>query len=206
MAVVSYKDTMKRILKNPMRKTFTFLGVTLLLVAVFLMGAIKPTLETIKKIRSEITARERINNQLETKLSNLQTLQTTVRNRREDLEIIDAYFPSNSDYSLILASLEKITARYGFNMSRVSFSDQKGVASTAAYSDMKTVTILLSVSGHPEDITRLLKHLEGLPIVPNVQMVSFSTENSSRSSDSDIVDVAINMQVYRTSVPIINFE
>ena len=204
MAVVSYKDTMKRTLKSPMRKTFTFLGVTLILVAVFLMGAIKPTLSTIQRIQSEIKTRESVDRQLQTKLNNIQTLQNVYRSKKTDLEVIDIYFPANTDYSLVLASLEKITARYGFSLNSLSISSENSALAGVVYPGMELVGINLNLSGRPADVTKLLKHLEGLPVVPDIVSVSFSP--SEAEEENGLVGVSISMNVYKTINTAINIE
>lgn len=196
MGVVSYKDTMKRVLKNPMRKTFSFLGVTLIVIVIFLLGALKPTMDTIKEIRAEIRAREEIDRTLQTKLNTIQSLQSKVKKRNKDLAVIEYYFPADSDYSLVLAGFEKITERYGFTMNRVSFSEPNNVSVRGnLYRDLEPVTVILNLVGEPKDVTRLLKHLEGLPIVPNVLMVSYSNNLSTDGSAG--VPITIHLQIYR---------
>lgn len=196
MAVVSYKDTVNRVLKNPMRKTFTFLGVTLIMIVVFLMGAIKPTISTIRSLQAEIKARQIVDSQLQTKLNNIQTLQTEYREKKNDLEVIDLYFPANSDYSLVMASFEKITERYGFTMDTLSISPSKSNSVSSEYSGMEPVYIRMMVTGRVDDITKLIKHFEGLPIVPNIQSVAFSPQDAS--SNNGLVSVSISMFVYKT--------
>ena len=204
MAVVSYKDTMKRTLRNPMRKTFTFLGITLILIAVFLMGAIKPTISTIQRIQTEIKTRESVDRQLQTKLNNIQTLQNEYRSKKADLEVIDIYFPANTDYSLVMASLEKITERYGFSLNSLSISPQSTSLTGEVYPGMEMVSINLNLSGRPADVTKLLKHLEGLPIVPDIVSVSFSP--SEAEEENGLVGLSISMNVYKTVNTAVNIE
>jgi Tfp pilus assembly protein PilO len=201
MAVVTYKDTMNRILKSPMRKTFTFLGISLMVIAIFLLGAVKPTLSTIRRLQSEVRVRENIDEELQTKLSNIQTLQHEYDASKDELEVIDLYFPSNTDYSLVLASLEKVTERYGFTLDRMNVNNTTSKSSVARhYPGLVPVQMSLYVKGRSEDITSLVKHLEGLPIVPNIQSVSFSGETEAGSTDGGDVRVTIVMQVYQTTI------
>lgn len=198
MAVVPYKNTMNRILKSSMQKTFSFLGITLIVTIIFLLGAIKPTLSTITSLRSEIKVSESIDNQLETKLANIQSLQNKYRTKKSELEVIDIYFPSNSDYGLILASFEKITARYGFVLHRMSISQATVGIADAQYSGMEPVIITLNISGHPEDIANLLKHFEGLPIVPTIETLSFTDQSAGDGEDGGAIGFSVFMRVYKT--------
>ena len=93
MAVVPYKDTVSRLAKSPMQKTFTFLGVTLIVVIIFLMGAIKPTMVKISSIAAEIKTKTDVNEQLQAKITNLQQLQEQYESKKDDLTVIDYFFP-----------------------------------------------------------------------------------------------------------------
>ena len=196
MAVVSYKDTMKRLLRTPMQKTFTFLGVTLIVLIVFIMGAIRPTLNTISELNNEIKIKKEVNDDLQTKINNLQSLQNVYQEREDELSSIDVYFPQNSDYSLILASLEKICSTYGFELNSLSVSvvdleDTSG----KSYSGMGQVEVGLRVSGRRANVTELIEHVEGLPIIPNVRRVSFSP--SEQEEESGWVQVSVDMYTYK---------
>ena len=54
MAAPTYRQTMRRMLKSPMQKTFTFLGVSLIFIVILIMAAIRPTFNKISELRAEI--------------------------------------------------------------------------------------------------------------------------------------------------------
>jgi len=196
MAVVSYKDTMSRLLKSPMHKTFTFLGLTLISVLIFLMGAIKPTLATISQLNKEIKIRTEVNSDLQTKINNIETLQSVYLEKKEDLSVIDTFFPVDSDYSILMASLESVTAKYGFEMNSLHISVDTGAsASASGYKNMERVDIRLATVGRRANLIRLIEHLEGLPVIPNVSRVTFSPVEDK--SDASFVSVTIEMYVYK---------
>lgn len=197
MAVASYKDTMDRMLTNPMRKTFTFLGVTLLIVIVFLMGAIRPTITTISRLRREIDVRTEVDADLQTKINNLQTLRAEYESKKESLSAIDTFFPADSDYSLVMASLEQVTAKYGYTMDSLHISADKNSAKKSDYQSMEMVTIRLSAQGRKSNIVKLLQHIEHLPIIPSIRRITFSPAESNQ--DPSWIRVSVDMYAYKTA-------
>ncbi|MDD3661734.1 MAG: type 4a pilus biogenesis protein PilO [Candidatus Dojkabacteria bacterium] len=196
MAVVSYKDTMRRLLKSPMRKTFTFLGVTLIVLVIFLMGAIKPTLSTISRLKGEIRDRENVNEQMQTKINNIQALQEVYLSREEDFSIIPVYFPSDSDYSLLMASLEKVVNAYGFELSSLRIAVDEIERASGTYPGMSRVNVSLNVSGQKVNVVDLVEHLESLPVMPNLLSLSISPKSSEGIGSQ--VDMTISMYIFKT--------
>lgn len=193
MAVASYKDTARRALRSPMRKTFSMLGFTLVILIFFIMGAIRPTLKTISKLRAEIKEREVANQQLQAKIDTINELQSKYEEMETDLEVVELYFPPDMDYSLVMASLEKVTERYGFTMKNLSIRNDERAKSK--YKNMGYVNFSMNVSGRLSNLVKLLKHLEGMPVVPNMLSVSYSPLDQNEDEE---IDVAINMSMYRT--------
>lgn len=193
MAVVSYKDTARRMLRTPMRKTFTMLGFTLVALIFFIMGAIRPTLKTISKLRAEIKEREQANEQLQEKIDTINELQSKYGEMETDLEVIELYFPPDMDYSLVMASLESVTKRYGFRMNNLSISEDEN--KTSKFKNMGYVGFSTSVTGRLSNLIKLLKHLEGMPVIPNMLAVSYSPTDQE---DDTELDVSIRMSLYRT--------
>jgi Tfp pilus assembly protein PilO len=193
----TYRQTMRRLLKSPMQKTFTFLGFTLVFIIILLMAAIRPTFNKISELRSEIRVKERVNEQLQTKLNNLNTLQDLYEEREEDLSVIDLYFPSDMDYSLVMASYEKVVATYGYEMMRLSITKPKLLrARKQDYPGMEKVTISMDVIGDRADFKDLLVHLEEMPVVPD--MVNVSVDPKGQDDVGGQLEATITMHVYKT--------
>lgn len=198
MAVVPYKDTVQRLLKNPMQKTFTFLGVTLIVVLVFLMGAIRPTVSTISSLRAEIRTRESVNEKMQAKINAIQELQSEYDSRKEDLSAIEVFFPVDADYSLLLASLERIAAKYGYELDNVQISiAESSVIRRSDYPDMESVDLRVSVSGRSTNLVEFISHLEELPVIPNIRRVGFTPEEGE--DDTSWVRVSVDMYIYKTT-------
>ncbi len=201
MAVVTYKDTMKRFLQSPMRKTYSFAGVTLIVVAIFLFGAIRPTLVTISRLRTEIKERESIDQILQYKLNTLQALSVDYTEREDNLSFIDDLYPSNSDFSILMANLERITSKYEFTLQSLQIgneddanAEQEALADPNALSQVQARMI---VEGSRNRLVELVDHIENLPEVPDVERVTFSPSDNEDLSSA--VHATIEFYVYKVN-------
>lgn len=200
MAVVSYKDTMQRLLRNPMRRTYTFLGVSLVVVLVFLLGAIRPTVITISNLRSEIAERKAVNEKLQTKINTLQTLQTQYIENQDKLDLLDSYFPSDADYSILMANLEQICKSYGYELFDIQIQTTSVDEISPKYLDMQQVEVRLVVIGPRSEMIGLIDYLEELPVLPQVSSVSYVPEDSETAGDVRLnLQMDIYKQVYSTT-------
>jgi Tfp pilus assembly protein PilO len=183
-------------LNSPMQKTFTFLGFSLIFVIILIMAAIRPTFQKISELRAEIRVKQDVNEQLQTKINNLNALQDIYEEREEDLSVIDLYFPSDMDYSLVMASLERVTAKYGFEMNRLSITRGAGRGSGGTYVGMERVGITVNVVGDRADFKDFVTHLEEMPVIPN--MASLRVDPAGRTDTSGEIEATISMVVYKT--------
>ncbi|MBN2101103.1 hypothetical protein JW710_04425 [Candidatus Dojkabacteria bacterium] len=198
MAVVSYKDTLQRLLRSPRRKTYTMLGATLVIILVFLLGAIRPTISTISKLRGEIKTRRSVNSALQTKINNLQTLQDIYYEKQDDLEFIDDYYPANSDYSLLMANLERIANSYDFEviLIHVTSAGESNVGESVDYTGMERMEMRMVVEGDRNDLSALVRHIENLPVVPELARIAMSPTGAEGTT---FVRCTIDMFMYKQS-------
>lgn len=185
--------TIRRARESKSTKTYTFLGVTLAIVLVFLLGAIRPTLSAISEINNEVKEKERVDSQLQQKINSLTELQNSFSDYEENLEILDAYFPTDMDYSIVMAGLERITSSWGFEMSSLSIKPDEN-EQNSEYSGMEPVILRISINGPKSQIVELLDHLESLPVVPEITSVSYSLDESYRTG---FVSLSITMNIYK---------
>ncbi len=187
--------TIRRAMESVTSKTYTFIGVTLITVLVFLLGAIKPTFSAISRIQNEVQEKERVDAQLQSKINVLTTLQNSVSEYEEDLEILNTYFPSNSDYSVLMAGLERITASYGFQMASLSIKvDEIEDESTQIYPEMQLVEIKIVTSGPKSQVTEIVEHLENIPVIPDIVKLSYVLDESYRTG---FVSLSVIMNIYK---------
>lgn len=201
MAVVSYKDTMKRFLKSPMQKSYTFAGVTIVVILVFLFGAIRPTFVTISRLRTEIAERQIIDNALQAKITALQSLNVEFSRNEESLDLLNALYPENSDFSLLMANLERISSTYGQTLENLEIAVEEtqvvpGQDIDTVAPSITRVQVRMVVMGNRSRVTDLIDHIENLPHIPDVVRVSFVPGGGDSMTD---VRTTIEFYVYRIS-------
>lgn len=194
MAAPSYKTT-KRFLSTPIQKTYTFAGATLVVVIIFLVGAILPTFSTISRLQSEISERKYIESTLQKKLNDIDSLRQAYTQREQDLSFVDQLFPANSDYSLLMSNLEKIAQSYGFELQTWGIAEfAAGKKLKLSYSNLTPLEVQFDITGDKQQLVKLLDHLESLPEVPEITKIGYAPSGSSGE-----LRVSIEMIVLRTN-------
>jgi hypothetical protein len=197
-ATVTFSDTMNRIFDSPLKKAYSFVGFTLIVVLIFLFGAIRPTLTTITRIRGEINQKEKVNNQLQTKINTLEDLQVKYHTNRQRFDFIDHFFPSNMDYSLVMVSLDRIVNNYGFELTSLSITEnEREFEGVTTPDNMDPVAIRMVVEGRKSNLIPLIDHLENLPIFPSVTRFAWAPSDS----DEEFVDTeaTISLITFKTT-------
>lgn len=193
MAQPKGSPTIRRAREAKAQKTYTFVGITLLAVLVFLLGAIRPTLSAISEINNEVKEKERVDAQLQQKINTLEQLQSSVSDYEENLEILDTYFPPESDYSILMAGFERITANWGFQMDSLSIKVEEN-SDAIPYQGMEPVQVRMVSNGPRSQIVELLNHFENLPVIPQIDQISYSVDESYRTG---FVSLSIAMTIYK---------
>jgi Tfp pilus assembly protein PilO len=198
MAVVKYKDSVQRLLNTPQKKTYTFLGVALLLVLVLLFGAIRPTLVTITQLRAQIKESKRVEARLQQKINTLNSLQKDYNRLEDDLQMLNYYFPKDSDYSLLMANLESIVKSYGFELSSVSVEsvEEETNEQTGKYAGMVPVEASIRIVGNQNDLIDLMEYLENLPVILEITSVSFAPGEADNAAQ---IHFSVSFTMYRMS-------
>jgi Tfp pilus assembly protein PilO len=198
MAVVKYKDSVQRLLNTPQKKTYTFLGVTLLLILVLLFGAIRPTLVTITQLRAQIKESKRVEARLQQKINTLNSFQKDYNRLEDDFQMLNYYFPKDSDYSLLMANLESIIKSYGFELSNLSVEsvEEESHEQTGKYAGMVPVEASIRIVGNQNDLIDLMEYLEGLPIILEITSVRFAPGEADNPAQ---INFSVSFTMYRMS-------
>lgn len=186
--------TIRRARESISSQTYTFAGITLIAVLIFLLGAIRPTLSAISEIQNEVKEKERIDAQLQQKINVLTELQNSVTEYEDDLKIIETYFPSTSDYSVLMASMERITAAYGFQMNSLSIKVDDTGEVESEYSGMSLVEVKIVGNGPRSQVVELIEHFENMAVIPEIAKVNYVLDESYRTG---FVNLSVIMNIYK---------
>jgi Tfp pilus assembly protein PilO len=174
------------------RDSYIFAGFTIIASILLIVFAIRPTLLTITRINSEIKEKERINNLLEEKINTLSLLDNEYSENKKSFEDLELIFPTSGCFSLFVANIEAVVARNGFALSSISFDNYRGKDYQTTTRVLVPQTIRLSVRGNDVNLVNLLRDIEGLPMYPTLDSVSYS-----QNKDEDgLGSFSMSLRVY----------
>lgn len=164
------------LLKNsPSKNTeYLFLGLTFIISILLIVFAIKPTVSTVLTINSEIKEKQRVLKALDEKINALSSLDKEYLDNKEEFEDLTLIYPTAGNFSLMLSNVEAVVSRNSFLLGSVNFSDYSNDNYDIAASTLVPWTLRLSVSGKKSNFQNLLKDLEGMPMFPVIERVSYS--------------------------------
>lgn len=154
--------------KTPQRKSYTIVGLTIITVAFFIVFAIKPTISKIASIQTNTKALENLEIKIDDKLKTLDHLIAQKDSNKENLVLLDRYFPEDRDTALLVANFEKISERYSLLLTSVNFDVATERVIATQYPNLTNVGVLetkISVEGDLTSIQNFVKHLEEYPRV-----------------------------------------
>ena len=194
---VNTAEYIKLIKESPeKKKSYAFLAFTIFVSIILIVFAIRPTILTITRINSEIKEKERINDQLETKINTLTALDREYEEHREDFESLELIFPVRSTFSLFASNVEAIVTRNGFSLNSINFSDYRGREYSQSTRFLVPSSIRLGVRGRRTNIVNLLRDLEALPMYAVAESVSYS----QREDEDGFGSFSINLRVFTVEI------
>ncbi len=191
-------EYVKMVKQGPNKKSeMIFTGLTYIAAVLLIALAIVPTIKTVRGIDNEIKEKERVSAALKSKLQALTSLDGQYNSNKDAFEDITLIFPTNENFSLLLANIDPIVTRNGFVLKNLSFSEIKNSSKGDSYSVSTKVlvpySVRLSVDGNRSNLIPFLKALEVLPMYPVVEGISYSGDVLEDGSTS----YSITIRVYQ---------
>ena len=178
--------------------SYIFASVTIVVSIALIAGAIRPTIITMARIRSEISKKERTEQALADKISALTELDSQYIGLENDFENISLVFPTEGDFSLFMANIDAISSRNSYVLINLAFSEYKE-ENPLRTSVVEPWSVRLTVEGRRANLINFLKDLESLPMYPVIESVTFSEESDNEEESR----FTVNVRIYH--VPTNNF-
>lgn len=186
---VEYMKVIKE--SSEKQRSYIFFGVSVLVVIILIVFAIRPTITTITRINKEIKEKERVSTLLDSKITTLNELDKQYTPNKEAFDDLEMIFPAGENFSLLLANMELVTTRNGHKLSSVSFGGYKGKDYDITTKALKPYTMTFSARGKEENILNFLQELEDLPMYPVIESFSYSTETADDGTSAFTVSLRI---------------
>ncbi|KKU94798.1 MAG: hypothetical protein UY27_C0031G0004 [Candidatus Gottesmanbacteria bacterium GW2011_GWA1_48_13] len=170
MAALDYKSSLVRyhrylqsVQKQPMFKASLFLVLSLLLIIVLVVVALKPTLVTIASLWGEIKQQREVEKKLDKKISALIVGQQLLLENEERLALLDEALPAAAQYG-----------KWGKRME--SLASQSGVKITVILEDEKKFTI--TAEGPYAQLRLFLGRVENLRRLMTIENMQITQKSS----------------------------
>ncbi len=151
-------------------RMFLEILLTLLAIAFFVLGAIRPTLLTIAQLVNDIKEKEKTLAEMESKITNLNKAKNLYSREFSKISLLDSAIPNSPDPLKYSRQLEALVQKNSlvlkkFTLGRVSLlgtSSNQQTANSQEVNDFKSFSISLDVQGDYPLLTTLFSQLENL--------------------------------------------
>lgn len=176
---------LRGLFKTPQRKTYTLGGVTIIVVALFILFTIRPTFVKIGELNKEIAENREFLEDLEIKYDTLTTLIQKKQEASGDIAYFETAFPEAKRSGFMVANLAAIAEQNGLVLSYVEFKDVDQEEET--FFEIENIDrvivskVNLSLKGDLNDIENFVRHMEKFPRIYDIISVSYEKEDISES-------------------------
>lgn len=170
-----YYTYIEPLIRNPLIKTYGYAIFTIVMTAVFILFAIKPTLETIAVLQKKLTTQKEILKKLDKKIGDLGVAQTNYKNIDPDIKSkVVSSVPSNADLANLIRSLENTTRDTTASISALQFQplviDRKETPSN----ELQEISFTFNIEGSYDTIKAVLQNLYGSARLFTIDNLSFN--------------------------------
>lgn len=116
-----YFTSLEPMVKTPVARAYFSLIASLFALSFFGAFAIRPTVKTIVGLRKEIYDARNTNNKLQEKINSLSEAQTQYSFVQNEIPIVLAALPKNTEFSTLLKQIENIALASGATVSGIQF-------------------------------------------------------------------------------------
>ena len=157
---------------------YFYIALTLLTVSFFGFFAIKPTLETVSNLNKQYEDNKIVYNSLRTKLSALQSLDSSYQQLQSDLDYVYAAIPQSSKIPYLTRQIETIAQQSGVILDRLDFQPVEifpGQKKTENYS----VVFNLTVEGSELNINSFISNLINFDRILSIDRIATGKNDSN---------------------------
>jgi len=165
MATLQYKSSLGRyrrylqtVQAQPLLKASLFLILSLLLIIILVLAALRPTLITIASLLGQINSQQQLAAQLDHKIATIREAQQQLAAVSSRLVYLDAAIPTQADISLWTNSVQKVASESGVAANNISLSDLP----VGRVSQPNLLAFKLNVVGPYDRVYQFLQFLESL--------------------------------------------
>ncbi|MBI2431038.1 MAG: type 4a pilus biogenesis protein PilO [Candidatus Levybacteria bacterium] len=175
---IEEKNTYRRLYKNlsPFFKeektqNFTTLALTLVALSLFGLFAINPTITTIVHLRKQLTDSRYVEQKLQEKIANLNSLQQAYTSLKNDIPIIIAAMPQKPQVPLFTAQIQRVAIENQITIIRLQVF-QVELSKNQKQEKYGSFGFALDVEGAQNNLTKFLSSLVGFERIISIENIA----------------------------------
>ncbi len=172
-SLARYRKYLQMASSRPLWRATLFVTLSLLLLIVLVLFALRPTLNTVAGLVGDIRTKKDVLTRLDSKISNMQKMVTTYQNIQNEIYLLDEAMPIGSQFSAVGNYLQSI-----------------GGEDISLSQDLSEIGFSLSVVGDISQIQNLLYKIE------NSRRLMSATDVVISKNTNGILDVSIKGTAY----------
>lgn len=189
---------LQALFKDAQSKTYTLLGVSILLVVLLFLAAVRPTLLKIGEIQNQIKDVRNTKNELESKLKILTKLDQQYRDYESIIPVFQDSIPNKVDTAALTANLSEIARVNNIVLQSIQYSTN-AVSSGSSISippDFDTTKIGLSikVDGYT-GLASFIKQLESYPRPMHIDKISITAPQEGTTGSKKVIDTRLSVSI-----------
>jgi Tfp pilus assembly protein PilO len=194
IASQKYSVDLRRYYRLPAVQVSLTLALSLFVMAIFIVLALRPTIVTILTLRKTITESRKVLQQLDTKVANLQTASVQLENIKNFLPILNTAIPNKGAmYSPITTSLENLAISSGTTLESESLGPtllfSKILTPFNANKNQKVIELpfTLRVTGSYPNISTFLTKFLSMERIIKVESIGITKEAGAKNTGTIVV-------------------
>ncbi len=181
------------------RKTYTVVGVTLLVVILLVFFAIRPAVGSIFERLNENEEKRDILGKMDAKYDTLLSLSNQEQQREDQLALLENSYPSNKQEEFPIANTIEMINRNGLRFTSIGVNDattKSALDATKLGTNTKFFVINISVEGERANFIKFVKELEDFPRIFNIQKIAMTPLDNSQGSTNREIKGEIEAEIY----------
>lgn len=168
--------------KNERTKKFTTIILTLIVISLFGLFAINPTISTIVKLKKELSDSESVHEQLQKKINNLSILQQQYSHIENDLSAILAAMPQKAEVPTLLSQIQSIAKESNIHLNNLENFEVELFKENKTPQKYYSYSFYFEGEGVYDNIGKFIDALVGMERVIDIDLLSITkTANKNES-------------------------
>ncbi|MDP1743473.1 MAG: type 4a pilus biogenesis protein PilO [Candidatus Amesbacteria bacterium] len=183
-SLTHYRKYLQIIQKRPMWRATLFVTLSLLLLIVLLVFALRPTLVTIAGLTGDIQSKRDIESQLNTKIANLQSMVQSYQKIQPQLYLIDSALPLQSKFGSLSDYLVKSASQTGVMVDSIVLGNINLSSQSPPNQGLTDFEFSINIKGSYTQVHDMLYKIENSRRLMSISSVQITRSNSGQLAAS----------------------